>query len=335
VNQYFVNSEGSVIRGGYTVYFLNLIGSTQADDGMRLERSPYFTASDLKDLPSASAFQADAAKMVATLKALREAPIVDEDYRGPVLFSPDAASDVFMSMIGQNVLGIRPKPGESARSTGDFASSYKSRVLPSFVSLVDDPTMKTFGGKPLVGSYDVDDEGVAAKAVPIVQNGQLVNYLMSRQPIRDFPESNGHARGGPGQAALPSVGNLIVQSQQALSPEDLKKKLIDICHQENKNFGYYVETLAGSTPRLLYRIYAQDGREELVRGADFDELDSRTLRNDLIALGNDATVDNREGAVPDSVVSPSILFDELEVKRGDQSNQRLPEYPAPDLSSAH
>jgi hypothetical protein len=123
-----------------------------------------------------------------------------------------------------------------------------------------------------------------------------------------------------------------VQSKQSLSPAELQKKLIEICKHDNKPFGYYVETLAGSRPRLLYRIY-QDGHQELVRGAAFDELDTRTLRNDLIAVGNDPLVSNRQGAVPSTVISPSVLFDELEVKRSDQQNSKLPEYPPPALNS--
>ena len=333
VNQYYVNTEGTVTRGGYAVYSLNATGTTQAADGMRLDRSPYYAAGNLKDLPSPDQFQANVAKLIGTLKALREAPVVEEDYRGPVLFGPDAASDLFFGMVGQNVLGDRPKPGESARTTGDYSSSYKGRVLPVFLSVIDDPTMKTFDGKELIGSYEVDDEGVRAAAVPVIENGTLVSYLLGRRPIRDFPESNGHGRAAPGQSPAPSVGNLIVQSKQALSPEELKKKLIDLCKQDGKPFGYFVETLAGTNPRLLYRVYL-DGHEELVRGAAFDELDTRTLRNDLIALGNDPLVSNREGAIPQTVVSPSVLFGELEVKRTDQQNSKLPEYPAPDLRSS-
>jgi len=333
VNQYYVNTEGTTTRQGYSLYFLMSSGSTQAADGMRLDRSPYYAAPTLKDLPSPAEFEGNVAKLVQTLKALREAPVVDEDYRGPVLFGPDAASDVFFGMIGQNVLGNRPKPGESARTTGDYASNYKGRVLPTFLSITDDPTMKAFAGKGLIGSYDVDDEGVRAAPVAIIENGMLANYLMGREPIRDFPDSNGHGRAAPGQNPSPNIGNLVVQSKESLSPDELKKKLIDLCKQENKTFGYYVETLAGSNPRLLYRIYA-DGHQELVRGAAFDELDSRTLRNDLIAVGNDPLVSNREGAIPQTVVSPSILFDELEVKRSDQQNAKLPEYPPPDLASS-
>jgi TldD protein len=335
VNRYFVNTEGTVTRKGYTVYFMNLSGATQADDGMRLERSPYYSTGSLKELPSPETFQADAVKMVETLKALREAPMVDEEYRGPVLFSNDAASDVFYGMIGENVVGRRPKPGDSSRTEGDFASSYKRRVLPNTLSVIDDPTMKTFDGKTLIGSYEIDDEGVKAEKVSVIENGELINYLIGREPIRDFPASNGHGRAAPAQPPLPSMGNLIVASKQPLSPEEIKKKLLDICRQENKPYGYRVETLAGYSPRLLYRVNASDGHEELVRGAEFNELDARALRNDLIAVGNDPLVSNREGQIPMTVISPSILFDEIEVKRTDAKNAKLPEYPPPDLTSKH
>jgi len=335
INQYFVNSEGTVTRGGFATYFLMVSGSTQAADGMRLDRSPYFNAANLRELPGEEKFLAETRKMLDTLKALRDAPVVDEEYRGPVLFSPDASSDIFNGMIGGNVLGRRPKPGESARTEGTFASSYKSRVLPAFLTVVDDPALKTMNGTTLIGSYEYDDEGVRAEKVPVIQDGELVNYLIGREPIRDFPKSNGHARGTQGFPPAPSIGNLLVEPKQPLSPEDLKKKLIEICRQEGKAYGYRVETLAGYNPRLLNRVYANDGHEELVRGAVFNELDARALRNDLIAAGNDPLVSNREGQTPTTVVAPSILFDELEVKRTDAKNAKLPEYPAPELSGAH
>src|ERR1700751_6243519 len=158
VNRYFVNTEGTVTRRGYTGYFMNLSGATQADDGMQLERSPYYSTGTLKELPTAEAFQADAVKMVATLKALREAPMVDEEYRGPVLFSNDAASDVFYGMIVENVLGRRREPGDSSRTEGEFASSYKSRGLPNTISVIDDAPLKGFDGKTLIGSYEFDKE---------------------------------------------------------------------------------------------------------------------------------------------------------------------------------
>lgn len=336
VNQYFVNTEGTITRNGYTVYFLTVMGSTQAADGMRLERSPYYSTGTLKELPTREELQADTAKMIETLKNLREAPVVDEEYRGPVLFSADAASDIFNGMVGGNILGNRPRPGDSARTTGEYAAYYKSRVLPTFLSVIDDPTRKIFDGKTLIGSYETDDEGVRTTKVPLIQDGVLVNFLLGRQPIRDFPESNGHGRAAPGQPATPSIGTLIVEPKQALPVAELKKKLIELCREEGKEFGYYAETLAGPRyePRLLYRVYVQDGHEELVRGGLFDELDTRALRTNLVAAGDDPLVSNRAGAIPTTVISPSILFDELEVKRTDTKNAKLPEYPPPNLGSS-
>jgi len=332
VNEYFVNTEGTITRQGYAVYLVQLSGETQAEDGMQLGRSPFYMTAKASELPDSAKLESDTAKMLKTLKELREAPLAEEDYRGPVLFSNDAASDVFYGMVGANVLGIRPKPGESARTTGEFSSNYKGRVLPSFLSVVDDPTMKSFHGKSLIGNYEVDDEGVRAKVVPLIKDGMLVDYLLGRMPIRDFPDSNGHGRAAPGQAPSPSIGILTVQPKNPLSSSDIKAKLIGMCKEENKPYGYYVETLSGYDPRLLYRVYVNDGHEELVRGAVFNELDTRTLRNNLVAAGDDPLVSNREGAIPSTVIAPSILFDELEVKRTDKKDAKLPEYPPPSLT---
>jgi len=278
---------------------------------------------------------ADITKMFGTLRELRDAPIADEEYRGPVLFSADAASTVFSDLIGENILGLRPDLGQPARTKGAFAASYKSRVLPDFLSVVDDPTLASVNGRSLMGKYDVDDEGVKAVPVSVIENGKLVNYLMGREPIRDFPASNGHGRArGPQNYPGPSLGNMIVKSSETSSPEELRKKLIELCQQRDLPYGYYVETLGPQrTPRLLYKVWVKDGHEELVRGAVFGDLDTRTLRTDLIAAGNDVYVDNQPLNIPHSVVNPSILFDELEVKRANGNQEKLPEYPAPTAAS--
>ncbi len=334
VNEYFVNSEGTVTRQGHATYALTLSGSAQAPDGMRLERSPYYMVARPQELSSDAEISADAAKMLDTIVRLRQAPIVEEEYRGPVVFYADAADDVFAGLVGSNVLGRKPQPGRPARTTGQYATSFKSKVLPDFLTVVDDPTMKEFRGHSLVGSYDVDSEGVKAAPVTVIDKGQLINYLVGREPIRDFPESNGHARAAFGAGPLPSTANLVVRAEKSSSLEELKKQMIEMCRNQGRPYGYYVETLGpGMSPRLLYRIWEKDGHEELVRGAVFNELDVRTLRNNLAAAGNDPLVSNRPGGLPSSVISPSILFDELEVKRADASKDKLPEYPPPPLTN--
>jgi predicted Zn-dependent protease len=332
INEYFVNSEGTVTRCGKTTYSVQLSSSAQASDGMRLSRSPAFMVARPEELPTRDALMGEAKKMLETVVALRQAPIVEEEYRGPVLFAADAADDIVASLIGQNLLGQKPQLGKPNRTTGAFATSYKARVLPNFLSVVDDPTLKDFQGQSLVGSYAVDSEGVKAQAVNTIENGMLANYLIGRQPIRDFPASNGHGRAAPGSFPAPTLSVLLVKSSEAQSPEELKKKVMQLVTDQGKAYGYRVETLGpGNSPRLLYRVYAKDGHEELVRGAVFSELDIRALRNDLIAVGNDPLVSNRAGGAPTTIISPSLLFGELEVKRADTSKDKLPDYPAPPL----
>jgi predicted Zn-dependent protease len=197
---------------------------------------------------------------------------------------------------------------------------------------MDDPTLNQFDGKRLVGSYAVDSEGVKAQPVTLVNQGMLENYLIGRQPLRDFPDSNGHGRATPGGPPGPSLGVFVVKSAEPESPKALNEKLIQMAAAEDKPYAYRVDTLGpGNAPRLLYRVYVKDGHEELVRGAVFNELDVRALRNDLSAVGNDPEVSNRATGMPQTIICPSLLFDELEVKRADTTKEKLPEYPAPEI----
>jgi TldD protein len=329
-NRYFVSSEGAVVRTGGSFYQVFIGGYTQAADGMRLDRSHGYQVLEMKDLPAKAEVLSRTRELLTSLKQLRDAPVTEEEYRGPVLLSADAAAGVMSELVGPNLLGNRPMLGQNARTTGDWANNFKSRVLPDFLSLVDDPTLTTFSGHALLGNYEVDDEGVKGSRVSLIEKGQLVNYLLGRQPIRDFPQSNGHGRaaitGPPGS----SLGNLIVQASDPIPADELKKKLIEACKQRNLPYGYFVATLGPRlAPRLLYRISTKDGHEELVRGAVFGDLDTRALRNNIVAAGKEVDSDDRLDPIPQSVVSPALLFDELEVKRGDTAKQKLPEYPPP------
>jgi microcin-processing metallopeptidase PmbA/TldD-like protein len=334
LTSYLVNTEGTVTRQGTTHFVISMGADEQAPDGMRINRTPEYISSRIEEMPTPEKLHADAVKLADEMKKLREAPIVDEEYRGPVLFSNDAASDMFYDLIAPNVLGRRPAPGRPARTTGQFSSSYKGRVLPVFLSVVDDPTMESFEGHGLSGSYKVDDEGVRVSPVTVVDNGELVNFLVGRQPIRDFPASNGHGRALGNGTTAPASGNLFIRAAKTSTHEELKKQMLDLCRDRGLKYGYFVDTLGPRlSPRMLYRVWADDGHEELVRGAVFNELDTRALRSDLIAAGNDPHVDNRTGIPFTAIVSPSVLFDELEVKRADNSKEKLPDYPAPTLIS--
>ncbi|MGA7340843.1 MAG: metallopeptidase TldD-related protein [Terracidiphilus sp.] len=327
---WLVNSEGTIVRKAATEYQQAFGAGTQADDGMRLDRSYASAGTAPGDLDSEEAFNRHAVEEIASLSDLRKAPLVDEEYHGPLLLSADAGADTMRSLLAGAVTATRPKLGTEARTNGPFASSYQARVLPEFMDVVDDPGMKSYQGKGLLGAYDVDDEGVPAEAVKLVENGKLENYLLGREPVKDFAQSNGHGRAGITGAPRPAIGVLKVTAQSGLTDEELNRKLLDMAKERGLKSVYFVQTLGGEmTPRLLYRV-SPDGERELVRGAVLDDVDERALRSSVEAAGKNLRVANYYGDVPQTVLAPALLLDDATVKRANEKNEKLPFYPPPE-----
>jgi TldD protein len=327
---WLVNSEGTIVRKSTGGYQESLGVGTQAADGMRVDRSYATTGVTIKDLDSPETFKKTAVSLIASLADLRKAPLVEEEYHGPVLLSADASADTLRSLLANGVTATRPKLGTEARTNGPFSSSFHARILPEFLDVVDDPALKTYEGKGLVGAYDIDDEGIPAQAVKLVNSGRLDNYLIGRVPVRDFPQSNGHGRAGLTGPSNPLIGVFKVTAQSGLSDEELNRKLIALAKDRGLKSVYCVATLGvEATPRMLYRVDL-DGKRELVRGAILDDLDQRALRSNIEAAGKGLWVANYTGDVPSTVLAPALLFSDLTIRRANEKNEKLPYYPPPD-----
>jgi predicted Zn-dependent protease len=327
---WLVNSEGTIVRKAASEYQEAFAVGTQAADGMRLDRSYASTGVSLADLDSQKVFEKHAVDEIASLTDLRKAPVVEEEYHGPVLLSSDAGTDTLRGLLAGGVTATRPKLGTEARTNGPFASSFHARVLPEFMDVVDDPGLKTYAGKGLIGAYAVDDEGVPAQTVKLVVAGRLESYLIGREPVRDFPQSNGHGRAGVAGAPRPAIGVLQITAKNGLTDDELNRKLIDLARDRSLKSAYYVQTLGGElTPRLLYRV-SLDGKRELVRGAVLDDLDQRALRSSVEAAGKELWVANYFGDVPDTVLAPALLLNDVTVRRANEKNEKLPFYPPPE-----
>ena len=329
VNRLLVNTEGTVVRHGYAGYAAGYSVGGQAEDGMRLSRDNGSTAAKASELESAEAFHRRAVNDVKSFEALRNAPVAAaEDYHGPVLFSGDAVTDVLNRLFVPNIEADRPEMGTTARTTGAYQSSFKAKVLPDLLDVVDDPREATFQGVTLMGAYSVDDEGVPAQAVELVDHGKLEHYLTSRTPVRDFPASDGHGRAAPGQPARAAAGVIVFKGVTPVPAAEMKRKLIALAKEQGRDV-YECETMGGELlPRMLYRV-SQDGTRQLVRGAVFDELDNRSLRSDIVAVGDDPYVQQTLSAIPETTIAPSLLFGDIGVKRATEEQQKLPYYGPP------
>jgi TldD protein len=329
--RYLVNTEGTIVRKSMAEYRAEVMAQTQAPDGMRLERSFGVSGLTSADLGSAEKLNSGVLRILASLHELRSAPLMADEYHGPVLFAGSASARIFDDLFARAVVARRPQIGSTSRTVGPFASSYQTRVLPGFLKVIDDPAITSFEGKPILGAYQVDDEGVPAHSVTLVDAGKLTSYLTGREPVRDFPSSNGHGRAATAQGSAPRIGVLKIEASGAVSEDDLTRKLIAMGKEQDLDSVYLVESISGSSrPRTVYRIKVADGSRELVRGVQLEDVNLRLLRSGIRAAGSDSYVFNTFGEIPSTVIAPPLLFDDVTVKRTEQRNDKLPYYPPPD-----
>lgn len=388
--EYLLTSEGTEIRQNRRFAAIEAGLSAVADDGVPVNHYYATYAVRPADLPNVDAVRKNLNVTCTELMTLRSAPPA-QDYTGPVLFEARAAAPLLAQVLSPAINGARPpisfSPVLEQMLTGlggksDWVGRIGARVLPPSVTLVDDPADKEFKDTPLIGGYGVDDEGVRGQKVTLVENGSLKNELMSRRPGPDFEQSNGHGRAAFLTDAKPTMSNLIFSSTETLSPADLRKKFLDECRAEKKSereqyclvvremdnpalsllhqddFSELLASFGGGAgtgdrlPLVVYRVYPDSGREEMVRGARIIGLNTRALRN-IAGIGSDSFVYNymqsqangfagtalsafgsAQVGLPASVVAPSLLFEEVEV-RGERSEaKRLPLLPPPPMTAS-
>jgi TldD protein len=383
--EYLLTSEGTEIRTNRRVAAIEAGLDTLANDGMPLHH--YFStyAARPADLPAVAALRANLNVTASELAAIRAAPPA-QDYTGPVLFEARAAAPLLAQILGPALNGSQPPVAfapvveqllNGLGGKSDWVGRLGARVLPASVTLVDDPEAREFRGQALLGSFPVDEEGVRAQKVTIVEDGMLKNLLMSRRPGPDSNGSNGHGRSAFLSDPRPTMSNLLFTSTESVTSAELRKKFLQKCREEKlpyclvvrqmenpalrlqrqEEFSELLASLVGGAgtgdrlPLLVYRVYPEDGREELVRGARIIGLSTRALRN-IAGIGDDSFVYNymqsqvavlagtalgafgsAQSGLPAAVVAPSLLFEEVEVRGARGEPKRLPLVPAPELST--
>jgi len=340
---HFASTEGNHVVTPNAYIRVVIEAETQADDGMELMRVETFQAESFDHLPPASEINARVQKMATDLKALREAPLA-EPFDGPALLSGRASAVFFHEVLGHRLEGHRQR-GEQEGQT--FTKKVGQPVLPDFLSVVDDPTQRKLNGMDLGGWYEYDDEGMPASRVDVIQNGILKNFLMSRMPIKNFDNSNGHGRAQAGLMPTGRQGNLIVSSTRTVKDSELRQKLIEEIKKQGKPYGLYFEDIQGGftltqralpqafqvLPVLVWRVYPDGKPDELVRGIDIVGTPLAAMTR-ILVTGEKTDIFNgvcgaESGQVPVAAAAPAMVFSEIEVQKRAHSLERPPLLPAP------
>jgi TldD protein len=342
-NVFQVTSEGTQLQFGQIRYRLELFIQGKAPDGMDIDRYYNFDWVDTKDAPDDKAVYTAEATMRKELEGLVAAPINDPTV-GPALLTGRAAAVFFHEVFGHRAEGHRQKDVTEGQT---FSKKVGEQILPEFLSVTDDTTMKKLGTQDLLGYFQFDDEGVPAQRVTLVDHGVLKNFEMSRSPLVGFPRSNGHGRRQLGATPVSRQGNLIVQSSKTLTNAQLRAKLIELIKAQGKPFGLLIDDIAGGftftgrgqpqafqvLPLVVYKVFPDGRPDELVRGVDIVGTPLAALTK-IVATGDTPEVFNgycgaESGSVPVSAASPAILTSELEVQKKESSTDRPPILPPP------
>jgi TldD protein len=338
-----LNTEGTRLQFGQIRYRLELFIQGKASDGMDIDRYYNFDWVNPSEAPDDKAVYAAAAQLRKEMEGLVASPLNDPTV-GPALLTGRAAAVFFHEVFGHRAEGHRQKDVNEGQT---FAKKVGEPILPEFLSIVDDTTMKKLGNQDLLGYYQFDDEGVAAQRVVLVDHGVLKNFEMSRSPLEGFPHSNGHGRRQIGATPVSRQGNLIVQSSKTVTNAQLRAKLIELVKQQGKPYGLLIDDIAGGftftgrgqpqafqvQPLVVYKVFADGRPDELVRGVDIVGTPLAALTK-IEATGDTPEVFNgycgaESGSVPVAAASPAILTRELEVQKKETSTDRPPILPPP------
>jgi TldD protein len=355
IRRRILTSDGSWIDERRSLVELDVNAETQAPDGMRLSSWVPFQATSLQGLPTFAEMEKRTRQMATDLTAMRSAPI-GEAGNAVVLFEGRASGQLLRRLLADQLSGTPPPRGPSGDGprpdTATFAGQLGQRIAPAFLSVYDDPRQELGPDRtPLFGAYRADDEGVAAEKVSLVEKGIVKSLLMSRTPCKEILRSNGHGRGPLAAGAMRGrAGVLTVSAGPAgLSAEALRARAVQEARAAGGKTTVYVVrhvdasiSFSGTAragvvkPLMIFRL--RDGKEELVRGITFANLVPRSLKDLLVAAARDQAVYNylnfgeahpAYGGSAGSLIAPSVLLKDVEVRKDTQKYPKPPLYPHP------
>lgn len=340
----FVNTDGSSIQQGSNFFRIEIEGFGLASDGMDVRTFDTIEASDPAHLPNDNVVLTHVQNVAKQVDALVNAPPA-EPIVCPAILSGRASAVFFHEIFGHRIEGHRQKDISEGQT---FTKMLGQKVLPDFISVNFDPTRREYKGTELIGYYDYDDEGVKARPVNVVEDGVLKTFLLSRSPVAQFHESNGHGRRQPGYEVVSRQSNLIVESSRQVSDRELRGELIDEIKKQNKPYGLYFEEVSSGytttgrqglqaftvVPLVVYRVYPDGRPDELIRGVDIVGTPLASFQK-IVATSDHSEIFNgfcgaESGSIPVSAVSPAILVSEIETQKKQNAQQKPPLLPRPE-----
>ena len=225
----------------------------ELDHGLAIHLQKLASAADLREQGAALVDQ-----VLRELEELVAAPMLDEDYDGPILLGPTAAAQLLAITVPVQA-GGDPAPLSDYGRLLEYEPHWQDRlgklVMPEGLGLVDDPLAPGFG------HYTRDAQGIAAERIELVKAGVLHTLLMTRRPNEKIDRSNGRARSTASGYVGASISNLTLTSKaRGLAREKLERELLRRAKDDGYEFAFVIDSfrdgsVLGPVPRDSAAVY--------------------------------------------------------------------------------
>ena len=345
MRNYTINTEGSVVVQNNFYAQISIALLIKCTDNNVVPLVKTFFAFTPEGLPNKDELKKVGNELKEIALQLKDAPTA-ESYSGPCILSASTSGVFFHEIFGHRVEGHRMNSKIDAQT---LKNKIGDKILPDFINISFDPTVRNFEGRDLYGYYKFDDQAVNAQKVEIVKNGKLLKFLMCRTPIDSIQTSNGHGRSLTGANAVSRQSNMFVESSKSCTDSELREQLIKLCKKQKLQYGYYFkEVIGGFTstssshpnvisiiPIIVYKVYVDGRPDELVKGVSLIGT-PLNMFSEIIQVGNEKAVFNglcgaESGDIPVSTISPAILVSKIETQKMLEMKNETKQIVRPDL----
>ncbi len=273
---YHLTTEGTKVKqsGRYVYFFCGV--SLRDAEGVERKYQLTETVISPTDMPSLEEMKKRVTAMAETLQKIKRAQKFEGEYTGPVLYLGDVCQRF---LLGGDLLGSNSNYIASRRKEDPaLYMKYKETLENKIGTKVTHPAltvknytfMNEYSGKKLLGSYEIDAEGVIPeKEMTLIENGVLKQVLSSRTRSVHTGKTTGSMRFAMNGAPVSSVfpGTLHVSVNEGHTEVQLKKMLIKEAKKQKLKYAYIVRGQFGAYFPEIYRVDVKSGEEVLVFAA--------------------------------------------------------------------
>jgi hypothetical protein len=316
--QYLANTEGTMTRIPQQFIMFMAMARMKNETDEFISRQVFHVAKRAEDLPAAQQLEAEVKEMIRGMDNAEPGEKFDDDYSGPVLLTGEAVSNFLTGSLLSQREGImasdniqRLKGYQYSDPESALDAKIGKTITSTDMTVKAKPRLKTYNGIALLGSYEIDAEGVVPpEELTLIEKGVLKTLMNNRTITHPSQTANGFAS-GPGVLEITFAGKD--------TEKTLKEKLIKKAKAEGLEYAIIVREAGESVSfgsQSVYKVSVTDGTETRVRNARLGLSNLKALKK-VMGSSADYFVDNRSSLRMDqplSVIAPKcLLVEELDV----------------------